>query len=45
MDINNPAAVLSAMSSADWGFVAFASAIILAILGPRMLRDIRGWLT
>ena len=44
METTSPVAVLSAMSSADWGFVALASAIILGILGPRMIRDIRGWL-
>jgi len=43
MDTKDPVAVLSAMSSADWAFVALASAIILAILGPRMIRDVRGW--
>ena len=44
MDVNNPMALLSAMAPVDWAFVGLASLIILGILGPRMLRDIRGWL-
>lgn len=43
-DIANPIAVLSAMTPVDWGFVAFASVVVLGILGPRMVRDIQGWL-
>jgi hypothetical protein len=45
MDINNPVEVISAMTLVDWGFVALASGIVLGILGPRMLRDIKGWLS
>lgn len=44
MDINNPVEVISAMTVVDWGFVALACGIVFAILGPRMFRDIKGWL-
>lgn len=44
-DIANPITVISAMTPVDWGFVVFSSAIVLGILGPRMLRDIKGWMS
>ncbi len=28
----------------EWGIVALTIAIIAVILGPRLLRDVRGWL-
>ena len=43
-DVNNPIAVISAMNPVDWGFVALSTVIIFGILGPRLFRDIRGWL-
>lgn len=27
----------------DWAWVGLASAVIFALLGPRLWRDIRGW--
>jgi hypothetical protein len=44
IDINDPVAAFTSLSVYEWGFVALASGIILGILGPRMLRDIKGWL-
>ena len=31
------------MGPRDWGMVALSTAIIFAILGPRLVRDIRKW--
>jgi hypothetical protein len=38
--MNTPPLVLGPM---EWGLVALSCAIILAILGPRLIRDIRRW--
>lgn len=43
--VNDPIATFSAMTAADWGWVALATVVIFAILGPRMFRDVRGWLS
>lgn len=43
-DITNPITVITAMTPVDWGFVLVASALVLGILGPRLLRDLKGWL-
>ena len=32
------------MQPVDWLFVAINCAIVFGILGPRLLRDIQGWL-
>ena len=37
-------ALIGLMTSADWGFVALGTVIVFGILGPRLARDIQGWL-
>ena len=32
---------ITSLSPGDWAWVALASAVIMAILGPRLWRDIR----
>jgi hypothetical protein len=44
-DITNPISVISGMTPVDWGFVLVASALVLGLLGPRLLRDIKGWVS
>lgn len=44
-DISNPLTVFRAMTTPDWAFVALACGIVFCFLGPRMLRDIRGWIS
>lgn len=39
-----PTLALIGLNDADWFFVGLASAIIFAILGRKLWRDIRGWM-
>jgi hypothetical protein len=40
----SPIVLIGQMTPMDWAFVGIASAIVFAILGKKMARDIAGWL-
>ena len=39
-----PSESFPVLSLVDWGWVGLTTLVIFALLGPRLWRDIRGWM-